>query len=337
MKKFLMSFLSLFFLLIVGSTVSAKPIEDLLAEDSMIVQYGNKRIVIYLAEAKDKQKLQAMYDRGVLKNLFKYLDTTQLADTAIIKDNSGDYRIIKKGNGESIIFFDKVKDINSNVLIDINRNNNTNDGKQDDDNREVKRRYKTNLSHEFGIDVGMNAFIPKEGSLTGTLYELVPARSNYVALNYNNVFKFSRYARLKMGIEISWYNFMFVKDVRVDMQPNALVLNLDPNGLKKSKLSATYLNLPMLFEVGRRYWGMRVGVGGYVGYRIDSWTKAVTNSGDKQKDRNSYYLNNFRYGITGQVGFRWVKLFAHYDLNTLFVKDKAPEINTISVGFRFGD
>ncbi|SFE52542.1 outer membrane beta-barrel protein [Thermoflexibacter ruber] len=335
MKKFLMSFLSLFFLLAVGNAVSAKPTEELLAEDSMVVQYGNKRIVIYLAEAKDKEKLQAMYDRGALRNLFKYLDATQLADTAIIKDNSGDYRIIKKGNGETIVFFDKVKDTNTNIKVDVSWNNN--DRRRDDDNREVKRRYRTNLSHEFGIDVGMNAFIPKEGSLTGTLYELIPARSNYVAFNYNNVFNFSRYARLKMGIEVSWYNFMFTKDVRLSMQPNALELSLDPNGLKKSKLAATYLNIPMLFEVGRRYWGLRVGLGGYVGYRIDSWTKAVTNNGEKQKDRDSYYLNSFRYGITGQVGFRWIKLFANYDLNTLFAKDKAPEINTISVGFRFGD
>ncbi|MCU0394094.1 MAG: PorT family protein [Thermoflexibacter sp.] len=345
MNKFLVSLFSLMLFLVISSASLANHAQNLGEQDSMVIQFGRSKVVIYLANKDDKAKLQEMYDKGILKDVFKYLDAPQFADTAMVKDNNGEYRIIKKG-GLSIIYFDKIKDIDRNTRVDMDWSKNLNNDRDrdddndddDDDNDRVKRnRYRMHNSHEFGLDLGLNSFIPKEGSLSGTLYELNPTRSNYVALNYFNVFNLSRYARFKVGVEVSWYNFMFDKDIRLSTQTNALDLSLDPNGLRKSKLGVTYLNLPVLFEVGRRYWGMRFGVGGYVGYRVKSWTKAVTLNGDKQKDNDSYHLNNFRYGVTGQIGFRWIKLFVNYDLNPLFIKDKAPEVNTLSIGFRFGD
>lgn len=330
MKKFLISFTLLLASIFINHSVSAK---EMHTKDSLIVQLGKGKIVVLFADKADIKKLQEMYDNGTLRNTLRYLEADQLADTALVKDDSGEYRIIKK-NGETIIYYDKVKEIeksNRNFSININRNN------DDDDNgtrRESSNRsYRTYMSYDFGVDFGMNIMIPKSGSLSGTLYELNPLRSNYVALNFMNRINFSKYARARIGLEIAWYNFSFEKDVRLITRDAGLELAIDPNGLQKSKLAASYLNLPVMLEVGRR-WGFTFGVGGYVGYKIDSWTKATTNSGNKDKDHDGYYLNNFRYGISTQLGLRWVKLFANYDLNSLFVADKAPNMNVLSIGVR---
>ncbi len=330
MKKFLISFTLLLASIFINNSVSAR---EIYKQDSLIIQLGKGKVVILFANKAEIEKLQKMYDNGTLRNTLRYLEADQLADTALVKDDSGEYRIIKK-NGETVIYYDKVKEIeksNRNFSININRNN------DDDDNgtrRESSTRsYRTYMSYDFGVDFGMNIMIPKSGSLSGTLYELNPLRSNYVALNFMNRINFSRYARARIGLEIAWYNFSFEKDVRLTTRDTGLELAIDPNGLQKSKLAASYLNLPVMLEVGRR-WGFTFGVGGYVGYKIDSWTKAIRSNGNKDKDHDGYYLNNFRYGISTQLGLRWIKLFANYDLNSLFVADKAPNMNVLSIGVR---
>jgi len=328
MKKFFISFLLLMTCLLLSTSSWADAPAEMNPQDSLIVQFGASKIIIYVASKADKEKLQEMYDSGALRNSLRYLEADQLADTALVKDDSGEYRIIKK-NGETIIYYDKVKDMgrNSNgIFINIDRNN-----RQD---KPSKSSYKTYMGYDFGIDVGMNIMIPKSGSLSGTLYELNPLRSNYIALNFMSRINFSKYVRARIGLEVSWYNFSFTKDVQLNMRDTGLELTIDPNGLQKSKLAATYLNLPVMLEVGRR-WGFTFGVGGYVGYKVDSWTKAVASNGNKQKDHDGYYLNNFRYGVSTQLGLRWIKLFANYDLNSLFVSDKAPNMNVLSIGVRF--
>ena len=43
--------------------------------------------------------------------------------------------------------------------------------------------------------------------------------------------------------------------------------------------------------------------------------------GQKSHDHDNYYLNNIRYGLRAQIGFRGTDLFFNYDLNDLFNSD----------------
>lgn len=82
----------------------------------------------------------------------------------------------------------------------------------------------------------------------------------------------------------------------------------------------------------------RIGLGPYAGYRIGSYSKRTyKNNGELHREHNSdnFYLNNFRYGVRLQVGFRDVDLFFNYDLNNLFVDSKGPKLNAFSFGLTF--
>jgi hypothetical protein len=94
---------------------------------------------------------------------------------------------------------------------------------------------------------------------------------------------------------------------------------------------------PGLFD-GVESASFRFGLGPYAGYRTDSYTKRVyKEDGEKQRvrDRDNFYLNNLRYGLRMQLGYREVDLFFSYDLNNLFVAGRAPELNTFSFGVSF--
>ena len=88
---------------------------------------------------------------------------------------------------------------------------------------------------------------------------------------------------------------------------------------------------------GWRLWnnidkGFRIGAGVYGGYRIWSRTKYVLNDG-KAKHTSNYLLNNVRYGIRGQLGFRGIDLFVEYDLSKVFQENQgAPQLSRIQFG-----
>ena len=55
----------------------------------------------------------------------------------------------------------------------------------------------------------------------------------------------------------------------------------------------------------------------------------------KEKDHGTYQMNNFRYGLRLQLGFKDTDLFFNYDLNELFVSGKGPKLNAFSFGVSF--
>lgn len=82
----------------------------------------------------------------------------------------------------------------------------------------------------------------------------------------------------------------------------------------------------------------RIGLGPYAGYRIDSYTKLqYKEEGEKRRERNHdpFYLNNIRYGLRFQIGFRDTDLFFNYDMNELFASGKGPKLNAFSFGITF--
>ena len=126
----------------------------------------------------------------------------------------------------------------------------------------------------------------------------------------------------------------------------------------KSKLSVAYLSAHFVpvFDFGYRTStkeyddgfvqkktryrrnGFRIGAGGYVSTRIDSWQKLVwrsTGHRSKLREKDNFYLNNFRYGARFIVGFSEVDFFVNYDISTLFAENRGPELNPISFGFSF--
>jgi hypothetical protein len=57
--------------------------------------------------------------------------------------------------------------------------------------------------------------------------------------------------------------------------------------------------------------------------------------GDREADKDSsnIFLNNVRYGIRFQVGYRGVDMFLNYDVSPLFSENRGPELNAFSFGF----
>jgi hypothetical protein len=107
----------------------------------------------------------------------------------------------------------------------------------------------------------------------------------------------------------------------------------------KSKVVSAYLSVPLLleFQVPMKAYGNRLyfSTGVILGRRLSTHTKIkYTHQGKdyKLKSPNDYYMRDYHYSATFRVGYRWINLYASYDLLPLFNGKKGPEVFPYSLG-----
>ena len=237
---------------------------------------------------------------------------------------------------------------------------NTSEGR-DKEQRQAHRDslYRKNIEHKHGsanliIDLGVNALVnQKQYFAPGGQLEPIDLRtegSRYV--NIGLVY-FARLGgkhspvSLAMGPEFAFNNFMLSgnnkwvnNNGRTDV-----VREIDGRQFQKSKLASSSINLPLMLHLqlsDSHYKStFTLGAGGFVGYRIKSWTKLkYTSNGTTYKDKEdgSYNMENFLYGLQGTIGYRHLELFAKYNMNNLFKAGVGPDTQILSFGVRlFGN
>jgi hypothetical protein len=336
------------------------------AEDTVVIEFGKTSKMVIYAESVDDLKALGEYDiNAMLESLNSSLDSTdtELSELSIV-DEEGDKYLKDTTQEDQYVERGSLKYYGDNDSDDktyrYEKNNDSHwDYDDNDDDEYISRKSKSGGTYSsFAFEFGMNNWLEK-GSFpdaNNEPYSVKPWGSWYVALGGVNHTNITGALSLDWGGNISWYNWKLEDtSVRIEKTDAGTTFTPDPtiSSPKKSKLSATYINamlVPMIdfshkrnVKSGRRWSsgkysrkGFRIGAGMYAGYRVDSWTKMVYKENDsKQKDKykGNYYLNNFRYGVRTQMGYKGMDFFFNYDLNTVFATGKGPELNAISFGF----
>ena len=224
----------------------------------------------------------------------------------------------------------------------------------DNSSRKSKKSYKQYFGGEsrkgFNLCFGLNAFTNDRTTLNyrTTDYDLSTLGSRFVSLGWvrsANLTK-GKNSRLAVdfGVDFSWYNFMFegnnvakMSDATQRVEFPVFQRDNTPVNLSKSKLTASFVNFSIMPVV---YFSNSpvsyIGVGAYGGYRLNSYTKTKEASGgSKDHITAGFYLNNFRYGASFEVGLRnFPDFFVNYDLNQVFRTNSGPQVNAISFGIR---
>jgi len=334
MKK---KFLSIVILVL---TISQIPQAQTKAADSVIIRVGEGSKVIFAI--KDKKDLETL----------KHYDFQALMSDMITKLENEDTTSSKKPSMEylkdstSVVAERQVTRIEPAQAEEnwSEENVNTHDSKK----HHGRRTY-----HSVNIDLGTNNYL-SNGSFpdqNNELYTVKPWGSWYVGLNSIQRTRVAGKFFIEWGGGVSWYNFKFQNArTTITKDDTGVIFSEDSRDVNfiKSKLTATYLNasvVPLLdFSGNRRRSSLfegygsdsfRIGIGPYVGYRIDSYSKQVyKEEGDKRKnrERDNFYLNNIRYGLRAQIGFNDIDLFINYDTSELFATGKGPQLNAFSFG-----
>ncbi|MDF7811671.1 outer membrane beta-barrel protein [Hymenobacter sp. YC55] len=207
-----------------------------------------------------------------------------------------------------------------------------------------KEAYKNRAVHNnFTIDLGLNTLVGAKAPQNQLEPDLKPIGSRYLSLNWHydiRVGKPGSPFHLLTGPELAFNNYMLDDNSRfINTNGVTTLVSETDLSLDKSKLAVTMLNLPLMatlqFKGNNDKDGFRIGAGGFIGYRLGSHTK-IKYSEDgrtrKDKDRGSYNLTDFQYGVQGLIGIRSLELFGKYNLNDLFKNDLGIQAQALSFG-----
>ena len=210
---------------------------------------------------------------------------------------------------------------------------------------------------DFNVYIGLNGLTGNMPENVIAVYpspylnsdsELKPLGSRFVSLDFSHAATIARgkksALKLGYGFSFDWFNFMFDHNRVVNKTSSATnfqpMLDIQKNEilLNKNKLTASYISLPIMPHVvfSKQSAIKMIGLGGYVSYRLDSWTKTIEQSTDNlTRNGSNFNLNQVRYGVKAEVALKHVgELFFNYDLTPLFEKGMGPQLTAFSFGFK---
>lgn len=214
--------------------------------------------------------------------------------------------------------------------------------------KEIKKLRKKGKfdPHWNGIELGVNSFVNNDNQfkLPENADFLTLKIPNSLVVNLNLVEAplpvIKNNFGLYTGFGFEFNNYKFANDYWIEKDDSLETLvgiDAAPKTFIKSKLSATYLKVPVMMEFQTHNSSkFFVAVGGAFGLRIASKTKykyEENGSKTKEKIRGDYYLNAFKADVMAKIGWGPLNFFASYALLTMFEEGKGPELYPVSFGF----
>jgi len=322
-------------------------------KDTVVINFGNNsKILILVDDPQELKKISEFDINTMLKDLSISVDSLGENEQYLkIVDETGDKYLkdtsIVVGSSPDVDMEELKQSIKEEVKKEL----------EDEyyvSQKNRKRNSYKRTRHYFNFEFGMNNYM-QDGKFpdeNNALYTVKPWGSWYVGMSGSNRTHITGPLFIDWGGGISWYNFKH-QNFRTRLEKGDIETiyfeDLEVSSPLKSKLSLTHLNLtlvPILHfgNSGRKkdlfHWdyydsGFRIGLGGYIGYRIKSWTKYTwREGGDKKKNhtRDNFYLNNVRYGVRLVMGYRAFDIFVNYDISELYSTGRGPKLNAFSFG-----
>ncbi|HAQ19358.1 MAG TPA: hypothetical protein DCR40_09035 [Prolixibacteraceae bacterium] len=239
-------------------------------------------------------------------------------DTSIVRIGKKDVKVIDHENGTEILW---------------------GKGKHKKDRSD---RFK---GHWEGVEFGFNGFDKPDYSAYNGLEFMSLNQGKSAEFNLNfyelNIGLAKSYVGLVSGMGLSFNSYRFENPYTLQKGVNRTEPSLlDSEGLSKTKLAVSYLNVPLLLEfqipVNQNEGRLFINAGLVGGVKIGSHTK-VKYGDKKDKVRDGFNLNSFKYAATARIGYKDVSLFATYSLTPLFQTGKGPELTPFTIGISFLD
>jgi len=205
--------------------------------------------------------------------------------------------------------------------------------------------------HWAGVELGINGFINPD-------YSLYPASENNFMKNelfLSNVLNLNllQYSMglqknrntlgLITGLGLSFQSYRLDNHTTIATGENRKVhpVNMFFDSNQKSKLSSLNLEVPLLIElqIPLSHYANRLNISaGVIGSKkLETHTKIKYRKDGKReklKSPGDYSIRNYKVAGTIRVGYRWINLFATYDVVPLFEDRRGPVLHPFSAGIK---
>jgi hypothetical protein len=253
------------------------------------------------------------------------------------------------GNSKILIINEGGNPNDNAIIINDTTKVSLNDAEDNDSSKSESAKDRFD-GHWAGIDLGINNYMTSDNatefSLDDKYLELNQGKSWYVSLNLieQNIPILKNRIGLVTGLGLSISNYRFKNNTTLIADSAYSCAFRDTvNKFTKNKLTASYLNLPLILEfqipVGKGDDNnIHIAAGAIGGLRIGSHTKQMFEADGAKfniKDHNDYHLATWSYSVTARIGYKGLNVFANYDLAGLFQEGEGPELYPFQVGVSF--
>lgn len=197
-----------------------------------------------------------------------------------------------------------------------------------------------------GIYLGVNGFLTPSNSLNigneNRFLELDYSKSVTVGLNFADV-KIKivpKYVTLVTGLGVQFNKYGLKNNYNLYYNADSVYGVQEPIiNYSKNKLSATYLQVPLMLEFkthSKLSKSFHFGFGVIGGYKLGSSLKQAYNINGFDSDgkvKGHYQLNPFQLMGTARLGYgKRFTVFANYGLTSVFESKKGPNLRPFTVG-----
>ncbi|HEY0056191.1 MAG TPA: porin family protein [Pedobacter sp.] len=183
------------------------------------------------------------------------------------------------------------------------------------------------------IDLGLAKFTDN-GSFTLSpatqLLETITFKTHNFGFEFFQMgYRFNHYFKVYLGSGIDWTHMRFKKDITIQPDKPKFEPVEESVDFEKNRFSSTYLRIPLAFQLrtkdDRKGNKVHFVFGPEVGFLINGKTKQVSDERGKQKVKDDFNLNPFRYGASARLGYGSFGVYVKYYDTDVFADNQGPQ------------
>lgn len=195
------------------------------------------------------------------------------------------------------------------------------------------------------FDIGLSKYHTGSDFGTPVGYEYLETdtwKTSNVGFDFlQTAIRFTPNFKIMLAAGLDWNHMRLKQDVTIQADEATLTKVDDAVHYEKNRFSSQYLRVPLYFEYRspQNHKGKRASIvlGPEVGFLLGGKVKQISKENGKQKFKDDYNLEPFRYGANIRIGYGGAGLFFKYYLNDVFAKNEGPaDYKNLNFGLTFG-
>lgn len=209
-------------------------------------------------------------------------------------------------------------------------------------------RSKNSLIRVGMLDLGISSYLAEDGGLDmpdeldymdQRLFRSVNVGIHLInlKLGFHKKHATQRFG-ISTGVKWNIVHYSMEKDYNLqkDSPDYESAIDYDVPALKKNRLKANYIQIPVLLEFNSKPFrssrSLNIGVGYVHQLLLNSNYKYKTEDGTKLKSKGEYNLTKSMGMVEGRLGYGPLNFYVQYGLKDLFQKNNGPELTPINFG-----
>ena len=195
------------------------------------------------------------------------------------------------------------------------------------------------------FDLGLSTYTDK-GSYTLSAANAFLERETWKSSNFGFDFfqmgyRFTDHFKMYASAGLDWNHMRLKQNITFQKDKSSLTYVTDAVDYKKNRFSSRYLRIPLSFQFrtndDKNGDKLNFVIGPEIGFLLNGKVKQVSDANGKDKFKDDYNFNPFRYGAFARIGYGGMGVYAKYYGNDVFADGQGPaDFRNLSFGLMFG-